>query len=89
MPSRTNKDTVVGMTESYLVELSVAASHGQDLIQEEVKSFGEQLKPYPLLFLKDFHISKSCLVWKEIGFWGGGAWGFVDIASELQLHKDV
>ena len=47
MPSRTNKDTVVGMTESYLVELSVAASHGQDLIQEEVKSFGEQLKPYP------------------------------------------
>jgi len=31
---------------SYLVELSVIAPHGQDQIQEDMKNFAEQLKPY-------------------------------------------
>ena len=32
---------------SYLVELSVVAPQGQDKIQEDMKNFAEQLKPYP------------------------------------------
>ena len=34
---------------SYLVELSVIAPTGQDQIQEDMKNFAEQLKPYPFM----------------------------------------
>jgi mediator of RNA polymerase II transcription subunit 18 len=36
-------------TGSYLVELSVVATYGQDQIQEDMKNFAEQLKPLVLL----------------------------------------
>jgi hypothetical protein len=40
-------DSAEPFTMSYLVELSVIAPHGQDQIQEDMKNFAEQLKPYP------------------------------------------
>ena len=42
-----NTDKVEQVTCSSLVELSVVAPHGQDQIQEDMKNFAEQLKPYP------------------------------------------
>lgn len=54
-------DTVNGlepMSNSHLVELSVVAPSGQEQIGEDMKNFAEQLKPYPLMFLKLGH--KGC-----------------------------
>jgi hypothetical protein len=46
-----NPESVEPFTMSYLVELSVIAQHGQDQIQEDMKNFAEQLKPYLLITL--------------------------------------
>ena len=47
MPLQSNTDTLDGLGESHVVELSVLAPHGQDQVQEDMKNFAEQLKPYP------------------------------------------
>ena len=47
MLTRGNTEHTSSVTESMLVEMSVAAAQGQDAIQEEMKAFSEQLKPYP------------------------------------------
>ena len=39
------------LTKSFLVELSVTAPQGIDQIQEEMKNFADQLKPYPCLHI--------------------------------------
>ena len=44
-----NVDQVERLTGSCLVELIVVAPQGQDQIQEDMKNFAEQLKPYPWL----------------------------------------
>ena len=38
------------LSTSQLVELSVVALQGQDQIQEDMKNFAEQLKPYVFVF---------------------------------------
>ena len=47
MLTRGNTEHTSAVTESMQVEMSVAAAQGQDAIQEEMKAFSEQLKPYP------------------------------------------
>ncbi len=42
-----NIESTDRLTSSCLVELSVVAAQGQDQIQEDMKNFAEQLKPYP------------------------------------------
>ena len=42
-----NVEQVERLSGSCLVELSVVAAQGQDQIQEDMKNFAEQLKPYP------------------------------------------
>ncbi len=42
-----NLESTDRLTSSCLVELSVVAAQGQDQIQEDMKNFAEQLKPYP------------------------------------------
>ncbi|CAH1786406.1 unnamed protein product, partial [Owenia fusiformis] len=44
-----NPDRVEPLTGSYLVELSVVTSAGQEQVQEEMKNFAEQLKPLVIL----------------------------------------
>jgi len=45
------------MTSSYLVELSVVAPYGQEQVQEDMRNFAEQLKPYPLPARRRLEIS--------------------------------
>lgn len=42
-----NIDNIEPLSNSYLVELGVVAPYGQDAIQEDMRNFAEQLKPYP------------------------------------------
>ena len=44
------------LSENYLVELSVFSSSPQDPITEELKTFAEQLKPYPLVYMMYTHV---------------------------------
>jgi len=44
-----NIDNIEPLSNSYLVELGVVAPYGQDAIQEDMRNFAEQLKPYPCL----------------------------------------
>ena len=46
-----NLEQTERLTSSCLVELSVVAPQGQEHIQEDMKNFAEQLKPYPLQIL--------------------------------------
>ena len=42
-----NTDTATSiMNKVHFVEMSVSASGGQDQIQDELKAFADQLKPY-------------------------------------------
>ena len=54
MLTRGNTEHTSSVTESMLVEMSVAAAQGQDAIQEEMKAFSEQLKPYPWQLLSTY-----------------------------------
>ena len=47
MPHQSNTEMLDGLSDSHVVELSVLAPHGQDQVQEDMKNFAEQLKPYP------------------------------------------
>ncbi len=49
MPQQGNTDIIEAFSGSHLVELSVVANQGQDQIQEDMKNFSEQLKPYPFV----------------------------------------
>ena len=44
-------DNIEPLSMSYLVELSVVAPLHQEQIQDDMKNFSEQLKPYPLCVL--------------------------------------
>ena len=43
-----NLDIVEPYTGSYLVEVSIVTAHCHDQIQDDIKNFADQLKPYPL-----------------------------------------
>ena len=43
-----NSDIVDTFTGSHLVELSIVTAHCHDQIQDDIKNFADQLKPYPL-----------------------------------------
>ena len=63
MPLQSNVDTLDGLGESHVVELSVLAPHGQDQVQEDMKNFAEQLKPYPsvrVLFIASMSTIDHC-----------------------------
>jgi len=40
-------DVVDAFTGSYLVELSIVTAHCHEQIQDDIKNFADQLKPYP------------------------------------------
>ena len=42
-------DNIEPLTSSYLVELSVVERSHQEQIQDDMKSFSDQLKPYPYI----------------------------------------
>ena len=42
-------ENLVPQTGSYLVELSVVTTQGQDQVQEDMKNFADHLKPYPCI----------------------------------------
>ena len=44
-----NPDIVDTITGSHLVELSIVTAHCHDQIQDDIKNFADQLKPYPLV----------------------------------------
>lgn len=44
-----NVENLEPLSLSYLVELTVVAPAGQELIQDDMKNFAEQLKPYPFI----------------------------------------
>ena len=44
-----NIDNIEPLSNSYLVELGVVAPYGQEAIQDDMRNFAEQLKPYPCL----------------------------------------
>ena len=44
-----NPDIVDSFTGSYLVEISIVTAHCHDQIQDDIKNFADQLKPYPYL----------------------------------------
>ena len=46
-----NPDIVDTFTGSHLVELSIVTAHCHDQIQDDIKNFADQLKPYPLVLL--------------------------------------
>jgi len=46
-----NPDNVDAFTGSYLVELSIVTAHCHDQIQDDIKNFADQLKPYPFMML--------------------------------------
>ena len=46
-----NPDIVDALTGSHLVELSIVTAHCHDQIQDDIKNFADQLKPYPLVTL--------------------------------------
>lgn len=48
-PGNTTNDTIETVCPSYLVELSVVTSSGQEAVGDDMKNFAEQLKPYPFL----------------------------------------
>ena len=52
---RGNTENVNPLSQSYLVELSVAAHPGHDQVQDDIRNFAEQLKPYPFVnFIETF-----------------------------------
>jgi len=51
MLSSGNPDIVEPFTGSYLVELSIVTAHCHDQIQDDIKNFADQLKPYPLILV--------------------------------------
>ena len=50
-PGHTAGEAVDAICPSYLVELSVVTSSGQEGVGEDMKNFAEQLKPYPCLLI--------------------------------------
>lgn len=48
-PGNTTNDTIEPVCPSYLVELSVVTSSGQEAVGDDMKNFAEQLKPYPCI----------------------------------------
>jgi len=48
VPSSGNTEVADAFTGSYLVELSIVTAHCHDQIQDDIKNFADQLKPYPL-----------------------------------------
>ena len=54
-----NSDNIEPLSNSYLIELGLVAPYGQDAVQEDMRNFAEQLKPYPWQKLIDLaRISK-------------------------------
>ncbi|XP_062571726.1 mediator of RNA polymerase II transcription subunit 18-like [Saccostrea cucullata] len=48
-PGTTTNDSIESICPSYLVELSVVTSSGQEGVGEDIKNFAEQLKPLVML----------------------------------------
>lgn len=48
-PGNTTNDTIEPVCPSYLVELSVVTSSGQEAVGDDMKNFAEQLKPLVIL----------------------------------------
>jgi len=44
-----NPDIADSFTGSHLIELSIVTAHCHDQIQDDIKNFADQLKPYPLV----------------------------------------
>jgi mediator of RNA polymerase II transcription subunit 18 len=47
MVESNNTENIEPLSQSYLVELSIVTTPGQEQVQEDMKNFAEQLKPYP------------------------------------------
>ena len=56
-----NMESLASLMKVWFVEMSVSAPSGQEQVQDELKSFAEQLKPYPLLQIRQTFEQKPTL----------------------------
>ena len=54
-------ESLASLMKVWFVEMSVSAPSGQEQVQDELKSFAEQLKPYPLLQIRQTFEQKPTL----------------------------